>query len=713
VSSINRAVPLRARFRILLAALLLLAPPSAAWAQDGLVIRQLAFRGNRAIDDLTLANSIETTNSSAFATLPVLRALGMGTKRLLRERTLERDVERLRLLYRIHGFLEVQVDTVIRRDEASAYLTFLITEGRPVLLSRFEITGLDSVPQRQTLLQDLPLRVGDPFNRYRLQDAADTLASRLRDRGYPGAQVFRGALAVDSAAYRATVSLAVQPGPAMVVGPIRVEGGDPGDSASVQDFLTTRPGRVYRQSDLFRSQRNLALADLYRFVSVEVDSAAFDSTSASVPLVVRVVPGPRQRIATSLGYGTYDCLRGSIGWTGRNALGRGRILDLAARFSKLGVGTPTEWGLERSPLCGRLDQDSIGSKAVNYSASVSLRRPGFLSPSNSMVLSVFAELGSEFGVYAREEVGASVLLTRETASRIPVTLGYRLAYGETRADDADFCAYFNVCDQNDVRVLRDRQRRGTLTLAVSSLRVNNLLDPTRGASVGMQVAYSGAVTGSEPLQRFVRVSGDAAVYQTLGRGAVLAGRVRAGMLFAPTVTLDGAGSSRAPYAPPDQRFYAGGPNDVRGYDGYQLGPVVYVFFDTAAVPDLDRLPTSGVTVSPIGGNRVLVGNLELRVPSPILPTRAQVAAFLDVGSVWQDSEELSVPIRVRATPGLGVRFTTPLGPARLDVAYNPYGLPPGEFYRFAPDGRLIQRVSGFDVDEGRRLTVHFAVGQPF
>lgn len=711
--SINRAAG-RARLRFLLLGFFLSGLSQAAAAQDGLVIRRLSFQGNSAIDDLTLANSIETTNSDAFATLPLLRELGLGNKRTLRARALETDVERLRVLYRFSGYLEVGVDTIIRRTTEDAYVTFVISEGRPVRLALFGIRGLDSISRGEDAIENLPLREGDVFNRRLLQASADTIANRLRDRGYPLVQLRLDSLRVDSAAYQGRVWLVVEPGPLLTIGPITVEGAEqPGDSSFVRDFLTTQPGRVYRQSDLLRSQRNLALSELYRFVSVDIDSAGFSRDSSTVPLLVRVNPGPRQRISTSVGYGTYDCFRGSIGWTGRNALGRGRILDLSARFSKLGVGGPTDWGLEDSPLCGRLDEDPIGSETLNYGVSASVRRPGFLSPSNNLTLSLFAELGSEFGVYSREEFGVSVQLTRETASRIPVTFGYRLAFGSTSADDADFCAYFNACNSDDIAVLRDRQRRGTLSVGLSSLRVNNVLDPTRGTSVGLQVAYSGALTGSEELQRFTRVTGDAAVYRPLNRDLVLAARIRAGMLFAPTVELAGQGGS-APYAPPDQRFYAGGPNDVRGFDGNQLGPVVYVFFEEVTDPDLSELPTEGVTVSPLGGNRVLVGNLELRLPSPLFPTRTHLAAFVDVGSVWEDTPDgAAEPIRIRATPGVGLRVATPLGPARLDLAYNGYGLPPGDFFRFSSDGELIQVVPGYELPKSKGITVHFAIGQAF
>ena len=40
------------------------------------------------------------------------------------------------------------------------------------------------------------------------------------------------------------------------------------------------------------------------------------------------------------------------------------------------------------------------------------------------------------------------------------------------------------------------------------------------------------------------------------------------------------------FIPPEQRFYAGGPNDVRGFERNELGPVIYVVskgvVDTAA-----------------------------------------------------------------------------------------------------------------------------------
>ena len=165
-------------------------------------------------------------------------------------------------------------------------------------------------------------------------------------------------------------------------------------------------------------------------------------------------------------------------------------------------------------------------------------------------------------------------------------------------------------------------------------------------------------------------------YRPLSRDAVLSWRVRGGVIFSPT--LDVATETGA-FIPPEQRFYAGGPNDVRGFERNELGPVVYV----VSKSHVDSVVGAGLAINPdsvrvaaTGGNTLALANIEVRVPSPILRSRLRLAAFVDAGGVWQRNRPTS-PAVVRITPGVGLRIATPLGPARLDIAYNPYRLQAG------------------------------------
>lgn len=694
---------------------LLLLLPAAVRAQQspGLVVRGLDFDGNHAIDDATLASAIATTNSSWFATFPLVSWTGLGEKRTFDETQFRRDVLRIKLLYGLSGYPDATVDTSLVRTEDGIHITFRIREGEPVLVRSLVVNGLDSVPRHAGVLVDLPLRVGAPFNRLAMAASGDSLVRRLRDRGYPSARVFRN-FEVDRSNRTASVTLDVDPGTPAWIGAIRVNGESPVDTSFLKKLLTTRTGQRFSQEDLYQSQRSLYKTELFQFVSVGIDSARFQPGDSLVPLLISVRPGRQHRWRGSLGYGTTDCFRGGVGWTARNFLGGARVFDLSGRVSKVGVGSPTDWGLQQSSLCPALRSDSIGSRLLNYNVTASVRKPAFLSPRNTATYTIYAERRSEYQIYLRHEVGGSFTVDRETTRRIPFSVGYKLSYGRTEASSAIFCAFFSACAASDINQLRESRFLGTLTATASLPRTNNPLDPTRGYHASAEATVSSRYLGSSSLEQFVKLVADAAWYRELSRGVVLSWRLRGGLIFAPPVAFT---SQSVNFVPPDQRFYAGGPNDVRGYPRNELGPGVYVVTSELAPDSVLALVDSGtaaVRFSATGGNTLGVGNMELRVPSPVFSSRLRLALFVDAGTLWERGRTDLAPASVRVTPGFGFRIATPLGPARLDIAYNGYRDLPGALYQSNPaTGELTLIRDRFSRARTSRFTFQFAIGQPF
>ena len=125
-----------------------------------------------------------------------------------------------------------------------------------------------------------------------------------------------------------------------------------------------------------------------------------------------------------------------------------------------------------------------------------------------------------------------------------------------------------------------------------------------------------------------------------------------------------------------------------------------------------------IRASPTGGNSIFVVNTELRFPTPLFPDRMRVAVFVDAGQVWERGELTSVS-GLRVTPGAGLRFLTPLGPVRLDAAYNGYPAEPGPLYFQNNQDKTLTVVPGVTFSPGlphgiwRRVVVQFAVGQAF
>ncbi len=704
----------RAGRLVLLAALAL---PARAQAQIGAapVIRALKWKGNKSIGTTVLENAIATTNSSFFARQAPFSWLGfLGEKRYLDDTDFQRDVLRVGVLYKLSGFPDVQVDTMVRRAPGSVWITFVITEGAPIRVDSLAMSGLDSLPAalQKSVTVDLPLRAGDIFNRMLMRAAADTMARRLRDRGYPSADVFISFLSHHESK-TAEVTLNAVPGVRAVVGVVRVEGNQKIDSGSVVRLMEARPGRLYSQEDLYASQRNLYNSDHFRLASVTIDTTQFEVGDDSVPLLVRVTESPPFRARAGLGYGTSDCVRANSGLTVRNFLGHARLLDITGGVSKVGTGAPLDWGFANG-ICSPLKDDSIGSRRLNYNLTTSMRRPAFRSPNNTLILSAYAERRSEFKVYQRTEQGVSVSLARESPRRrLPLSLTYTLALGHTDATAASFCAFLNACDPADVDRLSQRIRQATLTGSISIPRANSPIDPTRGYVASAQVAVASRFLGSSSLIQFSRAVVDYSSYHPVSRNTVFAWHLRAGAIVAPSQPIGGGVN---PYVPPEQRFYGGGPNDVRGYQRNELGPVVYVanrrLVDAVGVSGLAATPDS-VRVVATGGNMLAVANAELRLPSPFFKDRMRLAVFVDAGSVWQRGHTDVASARLRITPGIGLRIATPLGPARFDIAYNPYKLPRGTLYVLNPDGSVNILPDALQLDRHRKITIHFAVGQPF
>ena len=107
-----------------------------------------------------------------------------------------------------------------------------------------------------------------------------------------------------------------------------------------------------------------------------------------------------------------------------------------------------------------------------------------------------------------------------------------------------------------------------------------------------------------------------------------------------------------------------------------------VYFDVPASSPPRR-------VVPVGGNSLIVANVEVRLRSFIYPELIQYTLFADAGDVWQRGRTVGAREHKRSalflnglkwTPGVGVRVFTPVGPFQANVGYNPFARPSGAIY---------------------------------
>jgi outer membrane protein assembly complex protein YaeT len=682
----------------LAASLLALAavPTVAARAQEtgcdrgDVEVRSLEFTGNEAFADATLEAGIVTTASSwARRTLRVL-----GTRHCLNRREFPLDVLRLRVWYRNHGYVDATVDTVVTAlSPTRVAVRFVITEGEPMIIDTLRILGMDAVPERAEILERLPVRAGGLFDLYAIAAARDTISRRLRDNGYPDAETFLG-YDTRRDTKRASVLLTAEPGPRRRIGRVVVtRQGRAGGEAEVSEgavrrLAGLREGELYRERLLERAKRTLYQTEA--FTQVIIEPEAGDSLLA---VRVDVTEGFLKAARVGGGWGTLDCFRTTGELTDYNLFHSATRLEMRGRLSKIGIGHPLG-GAES--LCPQATGD-IYSDSLNYYVGATLSQPSLLRASFVPTLSLYSERRSEYNAFLRRtDVGMSLAVNRRYPRRSH-SFAYSLEYGSTQAQPALFCAVFNACEVADREALQSPQRLAVFSASTTYERTDNGVDPTRGLIGRVEARHASDLIGGGATLQFNRLTADGSLYAPLGRDIVFAARLRVGIVLGPTFDLDEA----ARFVPPQERLFAGGPTTVRGFRQNELGPLVYIptAYDTV---DVNGNPATlgpngtafiqadpagtGQRAVPTGGNTMLVGNVEVRLGSPFLPSLLRWTVFADVGEVWNRGSGTSA-LRFDAfkvTPGIGVRVRTPIGYLRADLAYNSYPRFAGAAYYDTP-----------------------------
>jgi outer membrane protein insertion porin family len=736
------------------ALILLLAPGSTLSAQDREVV-QLRFEGAASFPHSELASAIVTTQARCPNLLYALVCwAGPGRERAyLDPIALESDVLRLRVFYHERGFrtAAVRADTV--GTERGVRVVFRIAEGQPVRVTELAVDGApEALNQRR-----LPLRVGAPFDVVAYEAGRDTLLTALRNRGYAHAQVLLGYEINRDRPLEAQVRYEVVPGQPARFGEIHVTGTQEVSPELVRRMLTIRQGGVYDRSALLESQRNLYSLQIFRHAEVRADLDA--EPGPGVPVTVQVAEGNMRRVRVGGGVSNVECGNVDGRWASRNFMGNGRRFEVRGQVGNLFMDQCQEVPLLST---GYAPYDQLtGLVAADFT------QPWLFGLRNSLGVGLFAERRSVPEVFVRTATGGHVSVGRSLGPGTGLTLAYRPEWTRLGATgDLFFCVNFVACAYEDVRVLSEPHWLSPVTLTFSTDRTDAPFTPSSGYLVRGDLEHASRGTGSD--FGYTRLIGEGSLYVGETGEVILATRARGGIVW-PHEGSVGSGSIRVN---PQKRFFAGGPNSVRGFEQYRLGPTL---LGIDAVPWLverhdgstGRVDGAGCSVEavndgscdvsmlspglflrrPVGGEVLLEGNVELRFPLPFTGGNLRGAAFVDAGQVWLTPGDVALR-DVALTPGLGLRYYSPVGPIRVDAGFDTQGVqqlrvlttrveecvfdgsmdcrkidgPPRQTLRNTGDIVILDQTIAFgsnvsDIDSWgdvfRRFRLHFSIGQAF
>ncbi|GAB4237902.1 MAG: outer membrane protein assembly factor [Acidobacteriota bacterium] len=584
------------------------------------------------------------------------RPEGLWTHALLSAETAERDAERIRDFYQEKGFLDARVTWRLVEEERELALVFVIDEGPAYRIRRLQFTGLQEFPAERLRAQ-VQQREGSTFSPVLLAADRTALQAELQNQGFRSAAVRPVVERIEGGAV--DVRFEIEEGPKLETGRIVIAGTRDTADSVLRREIELRSGEPLSFGALLRSEANLY--DLGVFSRVRWrELPAFERPRVR-HIFYELEEAQRYSLTYGLGYShtfgssASEGLRGAFSITDSNFRGRANSLSLGVRAgSRRQRGTLT-YDVRRIlgrriPTTFRLVVDNENRISLDEARRLRVRgRP-----------------------YDALRIAFSSQVERRMSRRESLFL----RYGFERIE---------LSLPQDVTIPPEffREDRNLLLSKLGADYLNESrdvpLDPHSGFFLAGEATLAAKAIGSQ--RQFFRFFAQGRYYFPLNERVTLVSALRIGVIQ----SFGAAPPDGADPVPISEKFFAGGPGTLRGLPPDLAGPLL-------TDPETGELVLVGdpgdETPIPLGGNGLLVANLELRFP---IVGFLHGAAFYDVGNVFESIRAMGRE-RLSNAYGFGLALRTPVGPIRLDLAYNPS--PP--------------QLEGF-----RTWNIHFNLGHPF
>jgi outer membrane protein insertion porin family len=607
------------------------------------------------------------------------------------------DQQKLRAFYLTQGYADFRVVSALAEltpDRKDFVITYVVEEGPRYKFGKVDAqSALRDFPA-STIKQTLKIHSGDWFNAKAVEDAVTDLNEKAGNLGYAFADINP---AYDRDQEHRLMNLTVRVGetPRVYVERIDISG-----NTTTRDKVIRREFRL-NEGDAFNALKVKRSQDRIQSLGFFQEKLEIKQTEGSAPdrvvLGVAVEEKPTGQLQLSGGYSSLEKFVVQLAVSQNNFMGKGQELDASVNYSSYSksvqLGFVDPYFLDKSILLGaqlfRQDYNSF-----NYTSS-----------------------GSRNTTYRQLSTGGGLRTGFPLTEYWTLGGRYTLTQDKVSLDKSTF--YTNgVCNPDLAgRYLCDEIGSHLTSLLGWSTFYDNTdgIRPTRGQRITVSQDFAGL--GGDV--RYLRTRVDATKYKGFGGGWIFSVHGEGGYIKA---LQSSPGPGRDAIRLTDRFF---GPQ-LRGFDIRGIGPRIsrqnYECSDTTTTGTtvtcnaVDLVSGKPTVTDALGGKAYYMGRIELEFPtsSGLRSVGLRPSAFIDVGSLFSITRPILTDItticflpattttpsdtirygpggaincptgytrsngykelfigdspKPRLSIGVGVNWTSPFGPLRLDLA---------------------------------------------
>jgi outer membrane protein assembly complex protein YaeT len=630
----------------------------------------LGISGNKYFDEKTIRERLFLTPSSF--------AIRNGR---YSEAFVRRDIATITDLYEANGFRDAKVTArnVDNYQGHAGYLAefFTIEEGPQYLVASLDIKGAKQLDLTKTI-GSLSSQPGQVFSEFNVAADRETIIRQYEQNGFPNA-TFEWNSKPGARPHTFDLQFVIDEGQQQFVRQVVISGLETTRPALVDKQLDLKPGSPLSPTAMSDIQRKLYDLGIFSQVNMAIQNPDGDEDRKYVLYDI----DEARRYSITTGFGLQFARIG-----GSNA-----VTDLSDPGGAPGVVPRVSMALSRLNLFGRgqtLTVQGVLSTlqkraALNYFVPKVFNLQKF-----DATFSLLYDNTFDVRTFQSKREEATVKFTEHVSK--PITIFYDFTYRQVGVSDLKI-------DPLLLPQLAQSVRVGIAEINFIQDRRDDPLDAHKGIYNTVDVGLATKVFGSQT--SFARILARNATYHPLGPKLVLARETQVGLQPAFAIPPNSEPGDPIPLA---ERFFAGGGNTQRGFPENQAGP-----------RDL-------LTGFPLGGSAMFFNSTELRFP--LYGANINGVLFEDAGNVYSSIGAISFRVNQRNQQdfdymvhavGFGIRYKTPIGPLRLDLAES---LNPPKFNGFPGNySQLVQCSVANTCQASMQQISHFqfffSIGQAF
>jgi outer membrane protein insertion porin family len=599
-------------------------------------VGNIKFVGNQHISSLLLRRSMKNLKPVGIPYSIVLENLFAKTFDSSR---LEEDAERVRQAYRDKGYYNAAVEeprTQIRDQGGLSLLTFRpnkgkrvdilmpIEEGDRYRLSNITFSGMKAQMNPRALRATFAIKDGDFFNATVIGKGMDNLKKAYGQMGYINFGAIPKAT-FDETKKTVAFNIDIDEGKPFYVGRIEIQGNTLTRDRVIRRELMLEEGSVYNSQLWELSLLRLNQLDYFDPLKVDQDSEAHqDTENGSVDLLLKVKEKGKNSIGLNGGVSGLSGAFLGLNYQTNNFLGLGETLSVQANLGSVNRqllfgftqpytrNRPLNLGFQLFDTKNDYNAAKSSPTAATASANLTTAQQSLLQNYNNSTVGF--------------NMSASYPLPRHNFQRVGFT------YSLTRSS----ITAFSSASQNLFQTLNFRSGiqgqnaldgiiNSSASFSYSINTINNPQRPRRGKEITAVLQIAG-IGGN------VRYIFPAVAYKSFMPMKYFLPSPEGRNVFGIRSELKYIQGFGGDVAPPNNRFYAGGEADLRGFDVRSTTPLAYIpnkiSFnltnpDGSCVPRDPNNPQLNqciqvllpvYSVVSVGGDLNFTNNMEYRIP---------------------------------------------------------------------------------------------------